>query len=79
MKRKLEEREGSDPTFDSNKRPRVLDSLGTLSLSILLQTMLLMRNQSPGQGLRQNQPQKLPKRNDPKNDSSRTRWFRRHI
>ena len=28
MKRKLEEREGSDPAFDSNKRPRVLDNLG---------------------------------------------------
>ena len=34
MKRKLEAREGSDPTFDSNKRPRVLESLGIyLSLS----------------------------------------------
>ena len=41
MKRKLEEREDGDPTLDSNKRTRVLDSFGALFLSILWWSMAL--------------------------------------
>ena len=47
MKRKLEAREGSDPTFDSNKRPRVLDSLGMMPVSIPLLTTLLSEQPEP--------------------------------